>query len=68
MLALASCGKSTSVTAANSSLDPTPPGAPSSVTSDYVAAVGYDYLYWNMSTSPSATGYEVWESATQGGT
>lgn len=68
LLALASCGKSTSITAAHNSLDPTPPSAPSSLSSDYVQAVGYDYLYWNLSSSPSAAGYEVWESSTMGGT
>jgi hypothetical protein len=67
-LALASCGKSTSVTAATPALDPAPPSAPTTLSSTYVSAMGYDYLYWNQSTSPSTTGYEIWESATQGGT
>ncbi len=68
VLALASCGKSTSPTAATPALDPAPPAAPTNLSSTYVPTVGYDYLYWNASTSPSVKGYEIWESVTQGGT
>jgi hypothetical protein len=68
VLALASCGKATHITSVTPGLDPAPPSAPASLTSTYAAGVGYDYLYWNASASPSVNGYEIWEAATPGGT
>lgn len=68
IFALAGCGKSSSLTSSDPALDPAPPAAPSSLSSTYAATVGYDYLYWNLSSSASVTGYEIWESATLGGT
>ncbi len=67
IFALAGCGKSTSPTAATPVLDTTPPNPPTNLSSSWVPSVGYDYLYWNLSTSPSVRGYEVYESATAGG-
>jgi hypothetical protein len=68
VFALAGCGKSTSITAANPVLDETPPSPPSTLSSSYLPTVGYDYLYWNASSSASVRDYEVWESASIGGT
>jgi hypothetical protein len=66
--ALAGCGKSTSVTSSDPSLDTTPPNPPTNVHSAWAQGVNYDYLLWNASTSPSVHGYEIWESDTQTGT
>ncbi len=68
IFALTSCGKSTRIASSDPVLDPAPPAAPSNLHSAYLDAAGYDYLYWGASTSSTVTGYEIYQSATSGGT
>lgn len=68
LVAMTSCGKSSRVAAPDTALDPAPPSAPTALHSVYADAPGYDYLMWTKSGSASVTGYEIYQSATSGGT
>lgn len=58
---LAGCGKSNDFVAPATSLDTTPPAAPTDVAGSYDPAGQRDYLNWTGSTSADVAGYEVWQ-------
>lgn len=62
VIALSSCGKSTSLTSVVEpppALDTTPPSAPTGVHGWYDQAANRDYLSWSLSSSPDVAAYEV---------
>jgi len=63
ILALASCGKSTSVTSAAPAVDNAPLAAPADINSTYYPAASADILNWGASTSPSVTAIQVFEAS-----
>lgn len=64
VFALAGCGQSTDPVAPASTLDTTPPAAPTNVAGSYDSASERDYLNWTGSTSADVAGYEVWQYET----
>ncbi len=64
LFVLAGCGKSSSVTSPASSLDTTPPAAPTNVTGAFDESSHRDYLTWTGSASADVAGYEVWQYTT----
>jgi len=63
LVALASCGKSTSVTRV-AAIDSAPLMAPDGIAATYNAGTVQDFLRWSPSSSPSVAGYQVYESVT----
>lgn len=62
LVALAGCGKSSSVTNAAANLDTTPPAAPTAV--HEVQDNSSDVLAWTAGTSADTYSYEIWKYAT----
>jgi hypothetical protein len=64
LVALASCGKSTSITSSANAIDQAPLTAPDGVTAIYNSGLVQDVLSWNASSSPKVASYEVYEAMT----
>ena len=64
LVALASCGKTSSITSSASAIDQAPLTAPDGVTATYNSGLVMDFLSWTPSSSPRVATYEVYESLT----
>ena len=62
LVALASCGKTSSITSSASAIDQAPLTAPDGVTATYNSGLVVDFLSWTPSSSPRVATYEVYES------
>ncbi len=64
LVALASCGKSSSITSSATAIDQAPLTAPDGVTATYNSGLVQDVLSWTASSSPRVASYEVYEAVT----